>query len=74
MDEELMLQEAAMADMLGGGGAPVDAGMPPMDPMMGGGEDPMGVTEIPVPNFAVPAVIELIAMLEEEMMASGGQF
>lgn len=42
------------------------------DPMMGGEMDEMGTTNIPVPNFAVPAVMELIAMLEEEM-AGGGE-
>jgi len=60
--EEEELQQAAMMDMMGGAG-----GAPPMDPGMGGGQDPMGVTEIPVPNFAVPAVLELISMLEDEM-------
>lgn len=64
MDEEMM-EMLAMEEMMGGGGAP------PMDPMMGEG-DGSGVTEIPVPDFAVPAVLELIAMLEEEMMASEG--
>lgn len=60
---------AAMGQMMGGGmpgGAP--GGMPPMgDEMM----DPNGMTEIPVPNFAVPAVLELIEILESEMMGGG---
>lgn len=38
-----------------------------MDPM----QDPMGVTDIPVPNWAVPAVIELIALLEQGMEEDG---
>lgn len=42
------------------------------DMSMGGEMDEMGTTNIPVPNFAVPAVMELIAMLEEEM-AGGGE-
>jgi len=45
--------------------------MPPMDDGMdmgmGADVDPMGITEIPVPNWAVPAVIELIALLEQGM-------
>lgn len=67
MDEEMM-DMMAMEEMMGGA---------PMDPGMGGGMPPMedegdsGVTNIPVPNFAVAAVLELIAMLEEEM--AGGE-
>ena len=43
--------------------------------MMTGGPDEMGVTNVPVPNFALPAVLELISMLEEEMSGSsmGGE-
>jgi hypothetical protein len=37
----------------------------------GGGMDEMGVTNVPVPNFALPAVMELISMLEEEMSGGG---
>jgi hypothetical protein len=64
MDEEL-LQQMAMEDMMGGGGM---GGMPPMDPMM----DPAmaggtGMTTIEVPDFAVPAVMELVAILEEQI-------
>ena len=51
-----------------------------MDMGMGSDADPMGITEIPVPNWAVPAVIELIALLEqgmgdegEEMMLPGDE-
>ena len=68
MDEEMM-DMMAMEEMMGA---------PPMDPGMGGGMPPMGdegdegVTNVPVPNFAVAAVLELIAMLEEEMMAGQG--
>jgi hypothetical protein len=43
-----------------------------MDMGMGSDVDPMGVTEIPVPNWAVPAVIELIALLEQGMGEEGG--
>lgn len=38
----------------------------------GGGMDETGVTNVPVPNFALPAVLELISMLEEEMNGGGG--
>jgi hypothetical protein len=62
MDEEL-LQQMAMGDMMGGM-PPMDPGM---DPMAGGGS---GMTTVEVPDFAVPAVMELIAILEEQI--SGG--
>lgn len=55
---------AAMQQMMGGG---MPGGMP-------GGDAPLdmnGVTEIPVPNFAIPAVLELIEILETEMMGGG---
>jgi len=67
--EEEALQQAAMMDMMGGGGAP------PMDPMAmdpAAGEDPFAIEMVPVPLFAVPAVVELVAMLEDEMMGGGG--
>jgi len=52
--------------MAGGDQMMMDDSMPPMDPMMGGEmADPEGVTEIPVPNWAVPAVLELLSLLEE---------
>lgn len=60
---------AAMEQMMGGGMG-LSAGMEEDMPM-----DINGVTEIPVPNFAVPAVLELIEILETEMMSgqmSGG--
>jgi hypothetical protein len=61
MDEEMM-EMMAMEEMMGG--APMgEAGVPPMED-----GDEGGVTNVPVPNFAVAAVLELIAMLEEEMM------
>lgn len=46
--------------------------MPPMEEGMGADVDPMGITEIPVPNWAVPAVIELIALLEQGMGEDAG--
>jgi hypothetical protein len=58
---------AAMAQMMGGGMPPAPGGMPPMDESM----DPNGMTEMPIPNFAVPAVLELIEILESEMMGAG---
>jgi hypothetical protein len=62
------LEMAAMAEMMGGGGMPpAQGGMPPMDESM----DPNGMTEMPIPNFAVPAVLELIEILESEMMGAG---
>ena len=64
MDEEMM-DMMAMEEMMGG--SPMGGGMPPM-----GDEGDEGVTNVPVPNFAVAAVLELIAMLEEEMMAGQG--
>lgn len=50
-----------------------ELGMEAMDMMAGGGGgmDEMGVTNVPVPNFALPAVMELISMLEEEMQGGG---
>lgn len=59
MDED-MLAEMAMADMMGG--AP--------DGMAAPAGDPFAMTQISVPAFAVPAVMELVAGLEQEM--SGG--
>lgn len=35
------------------------------------GGDEMGTTTVDVPNFALAAVLELIAMLEEEMSGGG---
>lgn len=68
MDEEL-IQQMAMGDMMGGGMDP--AMMMPEDPMAGGGS---GMTTVEVPDFAVPAVMELIAILEEQIAggAAGG--
>ena len=65
MDED-MLEMMAMEEMMGG--APAGGPMGEM-PVEGDGS---GVTNIPVPDFAVAAVLELIAMLEEEMMGGGG--
>ena len=65
MDE---LEMMALQDMMGP--APMDAGMDPMMDM--GGGDPMGVTQVPVPNFAVPAVMELISLLEQTVANEGG--
>lgn len=62
MDEEL-LQQMAMDDMMGGM-PPMDPAMG-MDPMMGGGGS--GMTTVEVPDFAVPAVMELVAILEEQI-------
>jgi hypothetical protein len=79
------VQMMAMQEMMGGGMPPMDGGMPPMPPSGGGapmppgGEmgDPSGVTEVSVPNFALPAVLELLEVLESEMagagMGQGGQ-
>lgn len=69
MDEELemmalndMMAEPAVDPM-----ADMGMGMDPMMADMGGdpNADPMGTTDIPVPNWAVPAVIELISLLEQ---------
>jgi hypothetical protein len=68
MDE---LEMMALQGMMG----PEMGGAPPMDPMMDAGmgaQDPMGMTEIPVPNFAVPAVIELISLLEQTLQSEAG--
>ena len=70
MDE---LEMMALQGMMGpemGGAPPMDMGMG-MDPGMGA-EDPMGMTQIPVPNFAVPAVIELISLLEQTVQTEAG--
>lgn len=58
-DDEMLEQEAMMG-MMG-------------DPMMGGMDDPMGGTvSVQVPEWAVPAVMEFVAMLEEEAGGMGG--
>lgn len=58
-DDEMLEQEAMMG-MMG-------------DPMMGGMDDPMGGTvSVQVPEWAVPAVMEFVAMLEEEAGGLGG--
>lgn len=68
MDElEMMALQGMMGPDMG-----MDAGMP-ADPMMDtGGGDPMAVTQIPVPNFAVPAVMELISLLEQTVANESG--
>ena len=72
MDE---LEMMALQGMMGPDmGAPMD---PMMDPGMGmddgmGGMDPLGVTELPIPNFAVPAVLELVSLLEQTLDAEMG--
>lgn len=46
--------------------------MEAMNMMAGPGmADEMGTTTVEVPNYALAAVTELIAMLEQEMMAGG---
>lgn len=62
------IEMMAMQEMMGGG-APMPAAAPsaPSEMPM----DMNGMTEIPVPNFAVPAVLELIEILESEMMGAG---
>ena len=45
-----------------------------MSSMLGpGGGDDMEMVDVQVPAFAVPAVMELVAMLEEEMMNGGDE-
>ena len=39
-------------------------------PAMGGGDE-MATTTVEVPNYALAAVTELIALLEEQMMGGG---
>lgn len=74
MDEELEMM--ALTDMMGEPAIDpmADMGMDPMMAEMGGdpNADPMGVTEVPVPNWAVPAVIELISLLEQTAGAEAG--
>jgi hypothetical protein len=74
MDEELEMM--ALSDMMAEPAVdPMgDMGMDPMIAEMGGdpNADPMGVTEVPVPNWAVPAVIELISLLEQAGAAEAG--
>jgi hypothetical protein len=70
-DLEMMALQGMMGPEMGGA-PPMD---PMMDPMAGGVDpnaDPMGVTDLPVPNFAVPAVIELISLLEQTVMSESG--
>lgn len=55
--DEEMLDQEAMSSMLG--------------PDAGGGD--MEMVSVQVPAFAVPAVEELVAMLQEEMMAGGDE-
>lgn len=66
------IEMMAMQEMMGGGGGmpPMGGGQPPAAPTEAG-MDPNGMTEIPVPNFAVPAVLELIEILQSEMMGAG---
>lgn len=41
-------------------------------PAMGDGDE-MATTTVEVPNYALAAVTELIALLEEQMMGGGGE-
>lgn len=76
MDEELEMM--ALTNMMGEPAvdpmADMGMGMDPMMANMGGdpNADPMGTTDVPVPNWAVPAVIELISLLEQTAGAEAG--